>query len=88
MKLEEAAAAGIARVRLPQWANPDAYLKLDLMADGKMGPWLHLYDRRSQEVIDEPTPQNVIGAWQTRGDDDFEEYKGPIDQAEPKEVKP
>lgn len=42
ISIEDAAAAGIERLRLPVWANPLDHLKLDII-DGKPGPWTHLY---------------------------------------------
>lgn len=61
LSIEEAVQAGIARVRDPQWANPEAYMLLHLV-DGKMGPWILAFDRTTQEAIGQPTPQR-IGVW-------------------------
>lgn len=79
MTLNEAAKNGINRVRRSMWANPKAYARIDLVSGG-MGPWLHLYDRSSQEVIGEPTPQTVLNIGDAS--DDYEEYKGEIDPAD------
>lgn len=60
MSLAELQAAGIARFRKPQWSNPGAYLRIDILGDGTRGPWAHLFDRLSQEAIGEPTPQTFL----------------------------
>lgn len=75
MKLTEAAVKGICRVRLPQWADADTYLKIDLI-DGGIGPWGHLYSPHTQKAIHAPTPQDLLIIGDT--DDEYEEYKGEI----------
>ncbi len=68
---------GISRVRRPMWAYETSYLKIDLRPDGMRGPWLHLFDRGTQEAIDEPTPQTFIAEDTT---DDYVAYEGPLDR--------
>ena len=80
MTLAEAAKAGISRIRRPMWADEKAYARIDLVGDGMMGPWLHLYDRGAQSAIGEPTPQDVIAIGDTT--EDYVEYKGEIDTAD------
>lgn len=43
MTIDEAIAARVARVRLPNW-NPGAYLQFHLLPDGMCGPWVILHD--------------------------------------------
>ena len=84
MRLSEAAALGISRVRRPMWADAKAYAKIDLVGDGMMGPWLHLYDRGIQNAIGEATPQEMMCVGDTT--DDYEEYTGEIDLADTADV--
>ena len=42
VSIAEAAAKGIERVRLPEWANPLDHIKIDIV-DGCPGPWGHLF---------------------------------------------
>lgn len=76
MKLREAASRGISRVYLEEWAEPNCYLKIDILPDGSRGPWLHLFSPQAQKSIGAPTPQDFIEF----GDpyDDFLEYVGPL----------
>ena len=71
MTIDDALAQGITRLRRPAWANPAAYILID------NSPWAKLYDRPTQEVIDEPTPQMVLRISDTCGD--YEPYTGPLD---------
>ena len=50
MTLSEAAAQGIARLRLPHWANPVSHIKIDIFAGGSYGPWVHFYDPMNEEL--------------------------------------
>lgn len=49
MSIDEAAARGIERLRQPQWKDPCAHLKLDII-NGRPGPWVHLYDPSNSRV--------------------------------------
>lgn len=49
ISISEAAERGIDRVREPQWADPLDHIKIDLLGNGKMGPWIHLYSPFNQE---------------------------------------
>lgn len=42
ISIDEAAARGINRLRMPRWANNLDHLKIDII-DGKPGPWTHLF---------------------------------------------
>lgn len=76
MTIAQLSKAGISRFRLPQWASPNCYARIDLV-DGGCGPWFHLYDRPTQEAIGADTPQSVMGIGDTT--DDYEPYDGPLD---------
>lgn len=54
MTPKEAAAQRIPRIRLPSWANPNAYIRLPLMANGMVGPWAELYDEWGQLACEIP----------------------------------
>lgn len=43
MTIDQAAKAGISRLRLPAW-NPDAWLEIHLVDGGFYGPWAKLHD--------------------------------------------
>lgn len=77
MTLAEAAAAGIKRVRLPNWADAHDYVKLDII-DGRHGPWGHLY-APCQADLGLPRPHNflIIGDTESR----YEPYSGPTLEA-------
>lgn len=77
MTLAEAATKGILRVRQNHWANPSAYLKIDVF-DGLLGPWGHLYDRPTQEAIGAATPQTfpLFG----ESSSEWVEWSGPTDE--------
>lgn len=75
------------RVRESHWANPQAYARVSVltMRDGRsLGPWLHLFDRVTQELIGEPTPQAVAWVMLPNAITRFlmteqEVYTGPLD---------
>jgi hypothetical protein len=80
MTLAEAARHGIRRVRLAKWAYPTAYLKQDLFGEDR-GPWVHLYERATQETIGESTPQTFL-VMLVDDEDGFTPYDGPLDPAD------
>ena len=59
MTLIEASQKGIDKVRKAIWANPEAYMKIDIV-DGKLGPWGHLYDQPTQDALGVESPQNTL----------------------------
>lgn len=78
MKVKEALEQRIPRIRLSVWANPHAYLRLPLLADGKIGPWAELYDEGTQrDVLNiRPGSQRILILG---GDEsDYEVYTGPV----------
>lgn len=50
ISIEQAAAQDIERLRMPQWANPTDFLKIDILRDGKPGPWTHFYSDLNVEI--------------------------------------
>ncbi len=50
MTIQEALAQRLPRVRKPEWANPQAYLRLPLLTTG-YGPWAELYDDVTQRDV-------------------------------------
>lgn len=87
MTIEECAKAGISRFRDSRWANPNAYMRMDLFPGGTRGPWFHLFDRESQEVCNLPTPQDVL-CTVVSTDAEVEPYDGPLDPADTYHYKP
>jgi len=94
MTFNEALKKGIRRLRDPKWANPEAYLRIDVFKseDGRNlhGPWFRLFERTAQERIGEPTPQTIL-AFSDLGDriragEAWEEYVGPIDEEDQKRI--
>lgn len=84
MTIQEALQQRIPRVRQPRWANPDAYLRLPLFANGTYGPWAELYDDRTQEAIGiPPGSQKLCVLLPSIADDKgYESYDGPISSHE------
>lgn len=80
MMIKEILSKRILRVRQKQWAHPEDYLTFDYL-DGGHGPWAHLFSRRVQELIGEPTPQSIL-IMHIEKDAEFEEYTGPIDPSD------
>ena len=81
ISIQEATKQGIKRLRDPRWVNPEAYIRIGIIENGGRrfhGPWGSLYDRKTQEVIGEPTPQKFL--LMQLLDDNGEEYKGPLDK--------
>jgi hypothetical protein len=78
------------RIRDSRWANPHAYARLRVVQMGHgpraLGPWVHLFDRPTQEAIGEPTPQAVLitaTSLPAFFAEEVIEYTGPLD---PKDV--
>lgn len=83
MTLTDAFHKNISRVRKTVWINPYAYLRQDILKHESAnerfcGPWCHLFDRKTQELIGEPTPQSILAMYCEA--DDWEIYTGPIDE--------
>ena len=58
LSIVEAAALGIGRLRMPQWVDPNDYLKIDIV-DGKPGPWGHLYSPIN-ELVNGRNPVDLL----------------------------
>lgn len=48
--LREAAARGVSRVCQPNWSGPMDHIKIDILPDGRMGPWAHIYSPMNQAI--------------------------------------
>ena len=83
LTIAQAAERGISRLRDPKWANPNAYLKIDIVEqDGRKfhGPWVHLYDRLTQELSGLPTP-HTVSMLMLSGEPGVA-YDGPLDEVD------
>lgn len=58
ISINQAAAQGVDKLRLPIWASPEDYLKIDII-DGKAGPWGHLYSPIN-EAINGKNPVDML----------------------------
>lgn len=79
MNEQEACKKRIPRIRRSKWANPNAYLRMPLLADGLSGPWAELYDDDAQERVlgIRPGSQRILMIVASDVDD-FEVYTGPV----------
>jgi hypothetical protein len=48
--LREAAARGVSRMRQPNWSHPMDHIKIDILSDGSMGPWAHIYSPLNKSI--------------------------------------
>jgi hypothetical protein len=78
MNIKEAYKRGISRVTKTAWSD-GTYLKINLVDDG-YGPWVHLYDRPTQEACGFEIPQSIL-SWKVK-DNDFTTYEGPLDRGD------
>lgn len=79
MTITEALEARIPRVRKSAWVK-EAYLRLPLLENGKIGPWAELYSEYDQKEIlgIEPGSQKLcVLLPDVAKDDGFERYEGP-----------
>ncbi len=81
MTLRDAVHKKISRVRLPHWAEPTCYLKIDLFRDGH-GPWVHLYSPVTQKAIGAPCPQDILCLTFPWDEDGWDEYTGEISEGD------
>lgn len=58
ISIKQAAAQGIRKLRMPEWAGPEDYLLIDIV-DGKPGPWAHLYSPVNQ-MINGRNPVDIL----------------------------
>lgn len=76
ISINDAAAAGIQRLRHPKWVIPEDHLKIDII-NGKPGVWTHLYSPFNREC----NGRDPISELFTRMDytsAEWEPYTGPI----------
>ena len=76
ISINEAAAAGIERLRDPKWMTPEDHLKIDII-DGKPGPWTHLFSPFNRECNGRD-PVSIICTQMDYGTAGWEPYTGPI----------
>ena len=78
MTIKEALDKRIPRVRKTKWAG-EAYLRLPLLADGKVGPWASLYSEYEQkELLKIPVGSQKLCVFMpdVAGDSGYVPYKG------------
>jgi hypothetical protein len=82
---------GYLRFHDPVWGNPEAYMRLAVVVtngERHLGPWGSLFDRRTQEVIGEPTPQDILivskAVFDTKAfkEAELEQWTGALDPAD------
>lgn len=62
----------VRRVRMDIWADPETYLAI--------GPvWCHLWSRKTQEAIGQPTPQSMLTMDVNIADPKLVDYNGSLD---------
>jgi hypothetical protein len=76
ISINEAAAAGIERLRYPKWVTPEDHLKIDII-DGKPGLWTHLFAPFNRECNGRD-PVSIICTQMDYGAAEWEPYTGPI----------
>jgi hypothetical protein len=75
VSITEALRQRLPRVRAPEW-HPGAYVRVPLLPDGRLGPWLELYDAPAQHACGvRPGSQRVL--WTQWGTQSVEPYTGP-----------
>lgn len=80
--------SGNPRVRCAIWTNPNAYMKFHLTKHEDKtfhGPWVELWDRETQELIGEPTPQILLipgSPLMSDPGNGWSVYTGPLDPAD------
>jgi hypothetical protein len=79
MNVIDACEKRIPRIRLENWANPNAYLRLPLLRNSEYGPWSELYDDDIQENVlnIRPGSQRVF-LFSVSNIEEFVQYNGPI----------
>lgn len=85
MNIQQALDNRIPRIRKSNWANPDAYIRLPLLADGKTGPWAELYDDRTQKDVLDVAPGSqklCVFLPEVYLDGEYEVYDGSISDYE------
>lgn len=89
LSINEAATKNILRLRKPIWANPNDYVRIDII-DRKPGPWLHFFSPLNESLCGQRNPQDI--AWPIMfgveaGDHrEFVAYEGDLDPADSNEL--
>jgi hypothetical protein len=73
MKISEALALKIKRVRYPFW-HKKAYLKLPIDDSGNVGVWCYIFDEYNQKALDIPIGSQAVPIFAIKNDDGYEEY--------------
>lgn len=68
MTLQQCAESGHDKVRKPYWAFATDYMRIDIN-NGRVGPWGHLFAAEQQEMLGQPTPQDILLVTLTKDDD-------------------
>ena len=76
ISINQAAAQGIARLRMPVWAHPADHLRVDII-DGTPGPWIHLYSPFN-ESLNGRDPVDVLWAQMDCDDEVWIPHDGPL----------
>jgi hypothetical protein len=76
ISINEAARAGIDRLRKPLWANPLDHLKIDII-DGELGPWLHVFAPFNKECNGRD-PVDILIIQMDLDKPEYEIYDGPL----------
>lgn len=80
ISIEAAAARGIDRLRLPEWVSRFDHIKIDILVDARVGPWVKCYfpqnvslqGRDPIEVLITDFPSEPV--WET--------YEGPLPESD------
>ena len=70
MTLAEAAKAGVAKLRLPWWADPTDHLVIDIIQTPEgptRGPWVHLYSATNLR-LGQTNPADILALADTCAD--------------------
>lgn len=82
ISIRQAAAAGIERLREPQWVNSLDHLKIDIV-NGRPGPWLHLFSPLNKAINGRDPFDFLALKPQVDVDlEEFEPYTGPTSDSE------
>lgn len=84
MTINDAIRLGICRIRMPYWAEPTCYLKLEFIQKEAgssafyVGPWFRLFSPVTQKGCGYPTPQDILSFNFSFDEEGWEPYIGPI----------
>ncbi len=81
ISINGAAAAGISRIRKPNWSNPMDHLELYLTG-GSVGPWVNLYCPMNQSLNGRDPVKMLITEMGDLNKKDFLPYAGPLPESD------